>query len=265
MTRVAFIYAAKPRHIGKGATVVDIFDLGLFIFFISHGLVLAEKVARRKVTGLVLGVARGNVLTLFCSVRTSCVEQTSLRRISGGGNISLKNDSVHLHVGIRLGYSREERLCVGVKGIIKDILLVTELYHRAEVHDADLVGNELNDREVVRDEEIGEVHRLLKALQKVDNLRLDRNVESGNGLVTYYELRLYRECSSNTDSLSLSAGELVRISLVVVVTQTALIHEVENVILNLLLRYDAVYKHRLGDEITYGATGGEVRSRGPGR
>ena len=61
------------------------------------------------------------------------MEQTSLRRISRGGDIALKDDSVHLHVGIRLGDSREERLGIGVKGIIKDILLVTELHHRTEV------------------------------------------------------------------------------------------------------------------------------------
>ena len=80
-------------------------------------------------TGLVLGVARGNVLTLFGCVRTSGVEAAALGRISGGGDITLKHYSVHLHVGVRLGDCREERLGVGVQGVIEDILLVTELDH----------------------------------------------------------------------------------------------------------------------------------------
>ena len=123
--------------------------------------------------GLVFGVLRRYVLTLLGSIGASCMEETSLRRICRGGNISLEHDSLHLNIRVRLGDSREERLGIRMKGIIEDILLVTELHHRAEVHYTDLVRDELNYGEVVGDEEICEVHRLLKALQKIDYLRLD--------------------------------------------------------------------------------------------
>ena len=144
-----------------------------------------------KVTGLVLRIYGRNVLTLFSSVGTSRMEETALGRISRGGNITLQDDSIHLNVGVRLRDSREERLSVGVQRIVEDILLVTELDHRAKVHNADLIRDKLNYGEVVRDEEVGEVHRLLQALQKVDDLRLDRYVKSGYRLVTNNELRLY--------------------------------------------------------------------------
>ena len=144
-----------------------------------------------KVTFLILTIGRCYILTLFCRMRTSGVEAAARGRISRGGDISLQYDSIHLYVGVRLRDSREERLSVGVQRIVKDVLLVTKLDHRAEVHNADLIRDKLNYGEVVRDEEVGEVHRLLQALQKVDDLRLDRYVKSGYRLVTNNELRLY--------------------------------------------------------------------------
>ena len=111
-----------------------------------------------KVTGLVLLVAWRNVLTFLGRIRTSRVEETSTRRISGGGDISLEHDTVHLNVRVRLGNRREERLGVRMQRIVKYILLISELDHRAEVHNSDLIRDEFNYGEIVRDEEISEVH-----------------------------------------------------------------------------------------------------------
>ena len=82
---------------------------------------------------------------------------------------------------------------------------IAKLNHSAKIHNADLVGKEFNYRQIVRYKEIGEVHRALKILKKVDDLRLNRHIERRYGLVTDNELRLYRERSGNTDPLSLSA------------------------------------------------------------
>ena len=49
----------------------------------------------------------------------------------------------------------------------------------------------------------------LKLLQKVDNLRLDGNVQSGNRLITYNEVRVYCKGTGDTNTLALSAGKLV--------------------------------------------------------
>ena len=58
-----------------------------------------------------------------------------------------------------------------------------DLDDRPEVHDGDAVGDVTHDREVVRDEEVGEVELRLERLEQVEDLRLDRDVERGDRLV----------------------------------------------------------------------------------
>lgn len=70
-----------------------------------------------EMSGLVFLILGTNVLTNFFGVRATRVETATLRRICGRGNISREDYSVHLDVGIGVGYRREKRLCIGVKGI----------------------------------------------------------------------------------------------------------------------------------------------------
>ena len=51
-------------------------------------------------------------LTDICCVRATGMEAAALGRICGGGDISFKNDTVHLNVGIGMGNSGEQGLCV---------------------------------------------------------------------------------------------------------------------------------------------------------
>ena len=154
---------------------------------------------------LVLGC---NLGTLRGGVGATGMEAASARRIRRRGNISLENDSVHLFVGVGVGDRGEERLGVGVKGILEDLLLRTELNHLTEVHNSDFVRDELNYRQIVRNEEVGEVHRLLQILQKIDDLCLNGNVKRGNGLIADDKLRINGKRSRYADTLSLSVGEL---------------------------------------------------------
>ena len=56
-----------------------------------------------------------------------------------------------------------------------------------EVHDRHAVAHVLHNRQVVRDEEVGEPHRLLELDEQVDDLRLDRHVERRGRLIAYDE------------------------------------------------------------------------------
>ena len=47
----------------------------------------------------------------------------------------------------------------------------------AEIHDRDPVGHVANDRQVVRDEQIGGAAAGLEAAHQVDDLGLDRDIE----------------------------------------------------------------------------------------
>ena len=47
----------------------------------------------------------------------------------------------------------------------------------AEVHHRDVVGEMLDDRQVVRDEQVRDVPLLLQIIEQIEDLRLDRNVQ----------------------------------------------------------------------------------------
>src|SRR5206468_5991343 len=69
-----------------------------------------------------------------------------------------------------------------------------------------------DDRQVVRDEKIGELKLLLQVLQEVDDLGLDRHVQGGDRLVAHDERGVDRQGSGDADALALAAGELVRVA-----------------------------------------------------
>ena len=58
-------------------------------------------------------------------------------------------------------------------------------------------------REVVGDEQEGDVELALQVLEQVDHLRLDRHVERGDGLVGHQQLRVQRERPGDADALAL--------------------------------------------------------------
>ena len=83
------------------------------------------------------------------------------------------------------------------------------LHQLAEVHDRDPIGDVADHREVMCDEYVGQPELVLELLEQVDHLRLDRDVERRHRLVEQNQLRIDRQRSSDPDSLSLAARELV--------------------------------------------------------
>ena len=69
-----------------------------------------------------------------------------------------------------------------------------------------------NNRQVVGNKHIGQVLLILQFLQEVNDLRLNGHIQSGNGLVADDELGPQRQRTGDADTLSLTAGELVRIT-----------------------------------------------------
>lgn len=65
-----------------------------------------------------------------------------------------------------------------MQGLFVELIAWGELHEGAEVHDSDSIGDVFNHRKVVGDEEVGEIHLLLKLFEQVDHLRLDGDVES---------------------------------------------------------------------------------------
>ena len=118
--------------------------------------------------------------------------------------------SLRFKIGVRHGGEEAER--VRVQRILEQYFARRDLDDAAAAHDGDLVGDVVDHREIVRDEEIGEAELGLQVLQEVQDLRLDGNVERRYGLVAQHEIGLQRERAGDADPLALAAGKAVRIA-----------------------------------------------------
>ena len=88
-------------------------------------------------------------------------------------------------------------------------------------------------RKVVGDKEVGQAKFLLEFDQKVDNLRLNGNIQRGDRLVADDELRLYRQCAGDADTLTLTAGQLMRETVGKLLIQTDLAQQVGDAVARL--------------------------------
>ena len=70
-----------------------------------------------------------------------------------------------------------------------------------------------HDLQVVADEQVAQVVRLLQIAQQIDDLRLHGHVERRGGLVEHHEARAQDHRPSDGDALALTAGKLVRIAI----------------------------------------------------
>ena len=77
----------------------------------------------------------------------------------------------------------------------------------------------LDNREVVGNEQVGEVEFLLQVLKQVQDLCLDAHVQRRDWFVADHEFRVQCKGTCNPDSLTLSAGERVRIARLMFRTQ----------------------------------------------
>ena len=72
--------------------------------------------------------------------------------------------------------------------ILEQLLRLGHFHNPALVDDHNAVGDKPDDRQVVRNEQIGQPALLLEFLQQVQHLGPDGNVQCGDRLVTDYKL-----------------------------------------------------------------------------
>ena len=85
-----------------------------------------------------------------------------------------------------------------------------ELDDLALGHHRDPVRDHLDQREVVRDEEVGDPALLLEVLEQVQHLGPHRHVERGDRFVADDHLGLQGECPRDRDALELATRQLRR-------------------------------------------------------
>src|SRR5688572_10414017 len=81
-----------------------------------------------------------------------------------------------LLLGIGHGHGRDEPLRVGIGRAAQDLVTRADLDELAQVHDRDPVREDVDHRQVVTDEQAGELELLLEVLEQVQEPRLHRYV-----------------------------------------------------------------------------------------
>ena len=158
------------------------------------------------------------------------IRRELLAILGSGIGTAESRDCVYGDLGIRDRNRGEQGLRVGVDGALIELIRVRCLYYSSKVHNSDSVRNMSDNQKVVRDEEIGNAQLLLQLFKHIDDLRLDGNVQRGYSLVADDESGIYCQRSRNTDTLSLTAGELVDISCRVLCVQSDQFHEAEDLL-----------------------------------
>ncbi len=74
-------------------------------------------------------------------------------------------------------------------------------------------------RQVVGDEQVGQVQPVLQLFKEVDDPGLDRDVQRGDRLIQDEDLRVQGQRPGDPDALPLAAGELVRVPVTVLGVQ----------------------------------------------
>src|SRR5438876_12257583 len=110
-------------------------------------------------------------------IGAACMESASGGWIDRAWYVALEDDAFAFGLGIGQGHGREERLGIGVERVREERLLFRQLDDLAEIHDGDAMADMLDDGEVMSDKEVGEGEFPLQIHQKVNDLRLDRDVE----------------------------------------------------------------------------------------
>src|ERR1700682_5907236 len=87
-----------------------------------------------------------------------------------------------------------------------------DLDDHPEVHDGDSVRYVADHSQVVGNHQVRERETLLELLEQVDDLGLDGDVKGRHRLVGDNQFGSEGKGAGDTDSLALTAGELVRIS-----------------------------------------------------
>ena len=134
-------------------------------------------------------------------------------------------------------------------------LPVRNLDHLAQVHNGNAIGDVLHDGQVVGDKQICGTELVLELLKKVQNLGLNGYVKCRDRLVADDQLWLQSERAGNADTLTLTAGELMRITVDVLGVQSDNVEKLADTLNALFLGAHAVNGHGLGDDLADGHTG----------
>ena len=107
-----------------------------------------------------------------------------------------------------------------------------------------------HDKQVVGDEKIGQTELILKLIKHIDDLSLNGNVKSGDGLVAHDEFGVDRKGAGDAYPLALTAREFVGVAGGVLAVEADMIHQLKNSVVSLLLGLiEMMHVERLTDDV----------------
>jgi len=163
--------------------------------------------------------------------RAACVKPASTRRIYWSWDFSAQNDPLFLSAWIRNRHGAQQRLRVRMLRREANLRACPDFHEFSQVHDTDARGYVFDDGNRMRDKQIRQTELVLQVRQEIDDLSLDRDIKRRNGLVGYDQFGLQGQRPRDTDSLPLSAAELMRITAHHGRIQTHRLQEIRNAML----------------------------------
>src|SRR5215218_1903674 len=102
-----------------------------------------------------------------------------------GGRAFVQLVRLRAELDVGPGDRREEVAGVLLLGVVEHLVGGRLLHDLAALHHRDVIGDDPHDREVVRDEEVGQPELRLEIREQAQDLRLDEHVEGGDRLVEH--------------------------------------------------------------------------------
>src|SRR5882724_1915279 len=154
--------------------------------------------------------------TLVNSNRTTRAETAARRRIDRRGHVASQHDALAFVFRIGNGNGRQERLRVWVQRLRVKISRRSNFDNAAEIHHRNARRDVFNDRQAVRNEEVGKLEFLLQVLKQVDYLCLYGDIEGRNRFVRNNQLGIEGQRARDANALPLSSRKFVRITLAII-------------------------------------------------
>ena len=127
-----------------------------------------------------------------------------------------------------------------------------DFHDLAQIHHQYPVGDVLDHRQVVGDEQKREPQLALQIFQQIENLRLHRHVERRHRLVADQQTGIHGQGPGDADALPLAAGELMRVAVLLPSVQP---HYLQQTVCSFMARgrrAKPLGAERLLDDVAYG-------------
>ena len=151
-------------------------------------------------------------LTDFTAMLTSCMESATGRWIDRTWDFSR-----HRHSGPGTGQFRirdrnccQKRLRIWVQRLRTQFIAFCQLHHTSKIHDTNSIRYVPDHRNIMSNKQIRKTQLILQIFHHINYLRLNRNIQCRNRLITDNKLRIYCQSSGDSYSLLLSTGKLMR-------------------------------------------------------